>query len=118
VICITLPWPRREVWPNFRNGHHWRVYGPVVKAQRDDAAMMTLAAIMPTRPTFPEGKIPLEVNFYPPDRRKRDEDGCIGAFKSARDGIADALRVDDARFKALYFFHEPAKPGRIEVRIG
>jgi crossover junction endodeoxyribonuclease RusA len=118
VLEITLPWPAREVWPNFRNGHHWRVYGPSVKAQRDDAAKLTLAVIMPTRPTFFDGKIPMEVNFYPPDHRNRDDDGCVGAFKSARDGIADALHVDDKRFRCWYVFHAPEKPGRIVARIG
>lgn len=118
MICVVLPWPDKRVSPNYRQSHHWRSYAPAVKAQRDMAHQLTLAAIMPTRPTFDAERIPVEVNFYPPDRRNRDEDGMIGSAKSALDGIADALRVDDKRFKALYFFHAPAKPGRIEVRIG
>jgi crossover junction endodeoxyribonuclease RusA len=62
--------------------------------------------------------IRMAVTFYPPDRRKRDDDGCIGAIKNMRDGIADALGCDDARFKPDYRFAEPCKPGRVEIVIG
>jgi hypothetical protein len=40
----------------------------------------------------------LSLNFYPRDRRKRDDDNLIASFKSGRDGIADALGVDDVNF--------------------
>ena len=59
----------------------------------------------------------MTIRFYPPDARLRDDDGIIGAFKHARDGIADALRVDDHRFRPEYHFMDPAKPGRVEVEV-
>jgi crossover junction endodeoxyribonuclease RusA len=118
VVEVTLPWPDKRVSPNYRQSHSWRSYAPAVKAQRDMAHQITLAAIMPNRPTFDAERITVEVNFYPPDRRNRDEDGMIGSAKSALDGIADALHVDDKRFRCLYFVHEPVKLGKIEVRIG
>lgn len=115
---IVLPWPAREVWPNYRQSHHWRSYAPAVKAQREYAHWWTLKHLADgAREHLPE-RIPIDVEFYPPDRRNRDDDGCIGAFKSARDGIADALGVDDKRFKATYWFMPAEKPGKIVVRFG
>lgn len=57
------------------------------------------------------------ITFFPPDRRKRDDDGMIGAFKNGRDGVADALGSDDHKFRPTYCFGEPVKGGRIEVTI-
>lgn len=39
------------------------------------------------------------MTFYPPDRRYRDDDNMISAFKHGRDGVALALGVDDRRFR-------------------
>jgi crossover junction endodeoxyribonuclease RusA len=64
-----------------------------------------------------DGPIALLVTFYPPDARRRDDDNMIGAFKAHRDGIADAMGVDDHRFKAQYKFADPCKPGRVEVEF-
>jgi crossover junction endodeoxyribonuclease RusA len=118
VILVALPWPDKRVSPNYRQSHHWRSYAPAVKAQRFQAHQLALAAFMPNRPKFDSERILVEVHFYPPDRRGRDEDGMIGSAKSAIDGIADALNVDDKRFRCTYWFHAPEKPGRIEVRVG
>ena len=35
--------------------------------------------------------LPLYLTFYPPDKRKRDDDNMISSFKAGRDGIAQAL---------------------------
>lgn len=61
--------------------------------------------------------IAVAIRFYPPDRRHRDDDNMIGAFKAARDGIADALGVNDRRFRPVYYFETPEKPGRVEVEL-
>lgn len=119
-MIIVLPWPDKRLSPNARL--HWRAKAPVTKKAREDAALATLEAaqgrIAVVRWELAgEGGIPLTVRFYPPDYRHRDDDGMIGSFKAARDGIADTLQVNDRRFRAHYFFEEPAKPGRIEVEI-
>ncbi|KQM58771.1 hypothetical protein ASE65_10430 [Sphingomonas sp. Leaf16] len=59
----------------------------------------------------------MTIRFVPPDHRRRDDDGMIGAFKHGRDGIADALGVDDHSFRPTYEFAEPEKPGRVVVEI-
>jgi crossover junction endodeoxyribonuclease RusA len=117
-VRLTLPWPDRRLSPNARI--HWRAKAPVTKQARSDAAYLTYAAtsggMRELRQTLGgEGPIPLTVTFYPPDKRHRDDDSMVSSFKAARDGIADALGVNDRRFRPTYQFADPEKPGRIEV---
>lgn len=118
-MIIILPWPDKGLSPNARL--HWAPKAKLKAAARYDAKMATLAAMGPFRPSKDEfagkGKIPVSVTFFPPDNRLRDDDNMVGSFKAFRDGIADALGVDDRRFRPHYFFEDSAKPGRITVVI-
>lgn len=119
-MIVTLPWPDRRLSPNARL--HWRPKAAITAKARADAHFLALEAAGYSLGTIRadlggEGRIPLTVTFYPPDKRHRDDDGMIASFKAARDGIADALGVNDRRFAPHYHFAEPQKPGRIEVEI-
>lgn len=119
-MLIVLPWPDRRLSPNARV--HWRAKAPVTAKARADGADATYEALngglREARAALRgDGPIALTITFYPPDRRHRDDDGMIGAFKAARDGIADALSVNDRRFRPTYVFAEPCKPGRVEVQL-
>lgn len=115
---IVLPWPDRRLSPNARL--HFRVTAALKAKARRDAAYITYDAmpygLREVRQHF-AGDCPIvyQVAFYPPDNRHRDDDNMIGMFKAARDGIAEALGVNDRRFKPEYRFEEPCKPGRVEV---
>lgn len=111
----TLPWPPKELTPNFKRRSHWTQYSKQTSLYRMACRALTLAEKIPSPP---EGPIPITITFHPPDRRRRDDDGMIGAFKAGRDGIADALRVDDHRFRASYIIGEPVKGGCVIVAIG
>ena len=89
------------------------------KARADACILATVAMSLKAKRAIAaiEGRIPIEVRFYPPDNRHRDDDNMIASFKAARDGIADALGVDDRRFRPVYKFMDPEKPGRVEVDI-
>jgi len=65
----------------------------------------------------PDGPLSLVIEFAPPDRRSRDDDNLIASFKSGRDGIAEALGIDDARFHTKHSFSAPIKGGAVCVRI-
>ena len=119
ALVVVLPWPDPRVFPNYRLSHHWRASHKQVKAAREDGWASTLAALEARPPGIDKTqRIPVRVRFVPPDKRKRDEDGCLGAVKPYLDGIADALRVDDSLF-SLTPQHDPAaKPGFVEVTIG
>ena len=118
-IEVTLPWPPPQVFPNFRQSHHWRKYWKQVTQQRKTAFI--LAAEQIGRQTVPrdrEGKWLVHLDIYPPNLRRRDSDGMAGACKSALDGIADALRVDDSRFIITHTIHPPRRPhGAVVVTV-
>lgn len=117
---ITLPWPDKRLMPNAKNRTHWRTYHPVMQADRQAAKVLATCAIplsLKKAIRESEGHISMTITFYPPDKRRRDDDGVVGAFKHLRDGLADAIGVDDYRFRPTYVFAEPEKPGRVEIQL-
>ena len=118
-IEVTLPWPAKEVFPNFRYSHHWKKSWKQVQAQKDLAFWLASEQIGRQEvPRDHEGKWPVHLDIYPPNLRRRDEDGMEGACKSALDGIADALRVDDSRFTITHTIHPPRRPhGAVVVTV-
>lgn len=120
-IIVNLPWPDSRLSPNARV--HWAVLSGLKKKARADAAKAVYDALQrglrETRLSIAgTGPIHLTVLFYPPDKRRRDADNLIASMKASFDGIADALGVDDHRFRGAYdIVPEPEKPGRVEVEI-
>lgn len=115
---IVMPWPVPQVWPNYRQSHHWRSYYKPVKAQRDLACLMANAAKFAPVWNDAGTHIAMTITISPPDKRRRDRDGMKGACKSILDGIADAIGVDDQYFDPIFVFAEPKKPGQIIVEMG
>ena len=112
---LVLPWPSRDLHPNARV--HWGKRGKATKAARAGAHLLALEAGW-HRMALPEGRLHLWIDFYPPDRRRRDDDGLLASMKAARDGIADALGIDDARFVSHPYLREDTRPGgEVVVRI-
>ena len=91
---VILPWPPKELSPNKRI--HWAQKSKIAKQYRHACHMLTKQAGMAVDW---DGDIHLSIMFYPPDRRRRDDDNAIASFKAGRDGMADALGVDDKRFR-------------------
>lgn len=103
---ITLPWPPKELSPNARS--HWAKKAKFVKAYRQECFVIARnAGLVATW----GGPIHLWVTFYPPDRRRRDDDNVYASFKAARDALADAMGVDDNRFRYRPFLHDEVRPG-------
>lgn len=97
-IEVVLPWPSRELSPNARC--HWAKKAKAVKAYRQACWTLTKAAKITIDPAY-TGQLHLWLTFMPPDRRNRDDDNIIASFKAGRDGLAQALGVDDSRFRSL-----------------
>jgi len=98
---VVLPYPPVELSPNYRG--HWRQIAAVKRAYRHTCWVLTLAAKVRV-PLARIGsdnheKIRVRLDFFPPDRARRDDDNAPSSFKAGRDGFADALRCDDARFE-------------------
>jgi crossover junction endodeoxyribonuclease RusA len=110
---IVLPWPPKELSPNARV--HWAKKSRITKGYR--VACMALcrnAGLVEA----PEGPLRLVLEFIPPDRRRRDDDNLLSSTKALRDGIADALGIDDSRFTTQFSVRdEPAKGGAVRVRV-
>lgn len=109
---LLLPWPPAECSPNARG--HWSKKSRAAKRYRSECFVLTKNARLPR----PEGQVILSLEFLPPDRRRRDDDNLIAMFKSGRDGLADALGIDDNLFATqIRVSDETIKGGAVRVRI-
>ena len=112
---LVLPWPSKDLSPNARI--HWSRRAKAAKAARHEAYLLAVAAGWPSL-KFADGRIHLWIDFYPPTRRMPDDDNLLSRFKPARDGIADALGVDDRLFVSHPYVHPtPRKGGEVRIRI-
>lgn len=103
---IELPWPAKELSPNARG--HWGKKASATKRARSHAWEAGLEAGLHL---LGASSAELTTTFFPPTRGRYDDDNLIARCKSYYDGIADAMRVDDSRFR-----HN--RPERGEVRKG
>lgn len=112
---LVLPWPSRILHPNWRG--HWATKARATKDARHTADVLALDAGW-QRLNLPEGRLHLWLDFYAPDKRRRDDDGLLASCKAYRDGIADAIGIDDRRFVSHPYLHdEVVKGGEVRVRI-
>lgn len=110
---LTLPWPPKDLSPNARV--HWSRRSKAAKAYRHACYMLAIQG--GAKAGIPwEGDIHVWIDFYPPDRRHRDDDNMIAAFKSGRDGIAQAFGVDDKRFR-IHPYVKSETGGMVKVRF-
>jgi crossover junction endodeoxyribonuclease RusA len=109
---IKLAWPPRELHPN--NSTHWGSKKTHIKKYREYARIITLESGAKIEGG---GKIHLQINFYPPDKRRRDLDGMLSNVKSGLDGIADGLGVDDYRFALSIDRMQSIRGGGVEIII-
>ena len=123
---VELPWPPMAANPNSRG--HWAPKAKAKRAYREACFTQARSAIHRNgwdvqalrehAEQGGKGSVALFVDFYPPDRRHRDDDNVAAAFKAGRDGIADALGIDDRAFRQHPFLHEhPSKGGLVVVKI-
>ncbi len=108
---LDLPFPPGILNPNSRK--HWRPHSKAKKKYRQDCHWLS----QHLRPEIGKGIIYLEITFHPPDKRKRDKDNMIAAFKAGQDGMADAWCVDDSLFNTSYHIGDVVKHGRVSIEI-
>jgi crossover junction endodeoxyribonuclease RusA len=111
VKSVTLPWPPVELSPNARV--HWATKSRATKKYRNACCLLATAERLKAE----EGELAMTVTFCPPDRRSYDDDNLIARFKAGRDGVADALGVDDRLFRPVYAQGEPVKGGAVVISI-
>jgi crossover junction endodeoxyribonuclease RusA len=116
-VIVKLPFPDPSLFPNRKNGKHWSA----THAAKTEAHFVAYACAKQRMAGFSDkgGPIPLSVVFMPPDGRRRDLDNMLAAMKPALDGIADAMGIDDKRFRPILIdVGEVAKPGAVVIGVG
>src|SRR5690606_12503369 len=108
---LVLPWPPKVLSPNARA--HWAARSLAAKKYRRACKLLTLKHGV----RAPEGRVLLSLVFCPPNACRRDDDNCVAAFKSGRDGLADALGIDDSRFVTRFEMGQRVKGGAVVVSI-
>ena len=113
-MTITLPIPDKILSPNARC--HWARKSKITRLHRHRAKLTTLAALaggnLPEFSTY-------SLTFHFPTRARRDDDNAAASCKAYRDGIADALRIDDhglTMSKSPSMLHDPENP-RLEITL-
>lgn len=110
--ACTFFWPPRECSPNWRG--HWAPKARAVKKYRRDCWLIALGAKLAVDW---EGEIHVHLGFSPASNRRRDRDNLEASMKSGMDGLADALGVDDSRFRLDSEILPCTKGGKVVVRI-
>ena len=116
MITIELPWPDKRLSPNARV--HWREKAEATAIARQIGKINALTS--PTAPSnfmlFRDQNITYK--FYPPTKRKRDDDNFKAMMKPYRDGVADAYNIDDSRFHTQPAeWGEVVKGGKVVLRL-
>lgn len=111
-MILELPWPDKKLSPNSRLHH--MVLAAAKKAYREQCRTIASQSI----PTLPEGRIRLEIMFYPPANRGYDIDGLLSRMKSGIDGVATAWGIDDVRFRPILIdIGHKRQNGVVEITI-
>jgi len=112
---VGLPWPDKALSPNARQ--HWASLARAKKAYRarcraiggqSGVGLVSGSA----------SAVAVHLAFFAPDRRARDWDNLVASMKSGLDGLADAMGVDDSRWRLSFELDpEPVPGGVVAVSI-
>jgi len=113
---VVLPWPDKRLHPNARC--HWSRKATATSVAREQGFLTGIVAGLKRAKLPPDTKLEFTPVFFPPDRRKRDDDGLVSSLKAYRDGIADAAGIDDSNFRLQAArFEEPVKHGQVRIEL-
>lgn len=99
-LSVTLPWPPANVNTNSQ----WRISGkrihqrPEATGYKNEVAVLVRQALWKSFQLVPQCPLSISLRQYPPDKRRRDVDGCV---KVVLDAVAVGLGIDDVQFRIL-----------------
>lgn len=93
IAQFFLPWPDKRLSPN-ATGHWSSLHKAKRKAKNDAYWSVKEAGIG----VIEADHITVRYSFFPPSHRAYDMDNLIASMKSAQDGIALAIGIDDSKF--------------------
>lgn len=94
---LYLPFPPRELFPNFKNGRHFGATLKIKKSYREHCFYLAKIGEKPST----SSKIQIKIIFCHPDNRQRDIDNCLSACKALIDGVAEAWGINDRLFRPI-----------------
>ena len=92
-IRIVWGWPPAILNPNRKA--HWGRRGHARAQYRQDCRLSALCAMKRWRPAPPWNRARIDLVFYAPDARRRDEDNMVASLKAAFDSLQDAGLIGD-----------------------
>lgn len=90
---IILPFPDKRLSPNARINRY------ALNAIKQEARQIGFFAAKESGLRLSDGFLQMKILIFPPDNRNRDDDNILASLKAARDGIFDALNINDNRVK-------------------
>ena len=115
MIAFLLPWPDRVLHPNSRS-HYMRKAKAVKNARATANWIAREAGIRPNDPDIPQA-LKVTAIFCPPNNRAHDLDGCLSSLKSALDGVADAIGIDDSKWQIAIRKDAAVKGGAVRIEL-
>lgn len=98
---IKLPLPDQKLNPNRSSGNHWAATRALRDKAKSDAYYATKEVLAHSVRYQADAKLAMVIEYILPDARRRDADNLLASSKSAIDGIAQALELDDSRFNPI-----------------
>lgn len=111
---IELPWPDRRLSPNARQ--HWAAAAKAKKAYRSACRALGKASGLDMAQNDAESVL-VALVFCPPDRRARDLDNLLASMKSGLDGLADAMGIDDSKWRLMIEMGPHTPGGMVLVEV-
>lgn len=109
----TIRLPLRTV-STLNAREHWRVKAKRSKSDRFTARLLADAELTPVRRWF----VPVAVKLTRVGPRALDGDNLQGALKAVRDGVADALGIDDGDVSVTWSYdQQKGKPREYAVIV-
>lgn len=115
-ITLRLPFPPRDLNPNNKNGRHWGSTHAVKKSYERDCWASTLEVL--GRDSFiPNGPVRATLIFQYPGNLW-DIDNSVAAIKSGIDGVARALKINDAIIDPVTVYRQQGvAPGAVLLEL-
>lgn len=112
---VRLPWPPTATSPNASGQGKWRAKNGAARAYKQACAWE--CAIRQVRPMDCDA-VDVEVTFCPPSLRRYDLDNQLARVKHALDAVAEAIDVDDSKWRSMRLIRGPkVKDGCVVVHI-
>ena len=118
-LTVETGWPVTTLWPNAQpHRNPWKL-GSARKAAKTEAFWAT-KYVLPLDWAHDGSRLKLTIEACPELSRARDDDNLIAACKPLRDGIAQALGIDDKLFdiQPVIWGGKHGRGGRLFFTIG